>query len=304
MDTPLPKLLVFGEALTDFVRSGESTWHSTAGGSCWNVARVASTLGIATGWAGAVSNDIFGNDIIERSRAARLDMRFLQTVDASPLIAMVYQSTPPKYFFLGENSADLHFDEQKLPKGWKDACEIAHFGCISLVRQPLGKRLTGIAESLKSKGKKICFDPNYRQVMGPNYVHLFEHMASLADFIKASDEDLAQIYPKLSLAKAVSRVRSIAPKAAIICTRGADGIVFHDQGDDLEIPAFKVNVADTVGAGDACIGGFLASIMNAPDHSPEQHLRFAAATAAITCTKSGAHAPTRAEIEHLINLSY
>ena len=42
----LPRLVVFGEALTDFVRSGDNGWSSVAGGSCWNVARVASTLGI------------------------------------------------------------------------------------------------------------------------------------------------------------------------------------------------------------------------------------------------------------------
>lgn len=72
----LPRLLVFGEALTDFVRTGDNTWQSAAGGSCWNVARVAATLGLPTGWGGAVSDDLFGKEIVEKSVRANLDMRF------------------------------------------------------------------------------------------------------------------------------------------------------------------------------------------------------------------------------------
>ncbi len=300
MNTPLPRLVVFGEALTDFVRTGEHHWQSAAGGACWNVARVAATLGVDTGWGGAVSDDFFGQELVEKSRAARLDMRFLQQVDRAPLIAMVYQSTPPRYFFLGENSADLAFDENRLPDGWQSACEIAHFGCISLVRQPLGEKLVGIAGQLKRLGKKISFDPNYRQLMGPDYPALFEHMLSLSDIVKASDEDLSGIYPQLSTTAALARVRAIAPEALILFTRGAQGIVLHTPDASIEQAAFKVHVADTVGAGDACIGGFLASLLTQTELPLAQHVRFAAATAAAACMKDGAHAPALMEVAQLM----
>lgn len=293
---PLPRLLVFGEALTDFVRTGERSWHSVAGGACWNVARVAATLGVPTGWGGAVSGDLFGQEIVEKSRAADLDLRFLQQVDRAPLIAMVHQASPPQYFFLGDNSADLAFDERLLPPGWQDACELAHFGCISLVRQPLGAKLLDIAERLKQKGKKISFDPNYRKLMGPDYPALFERIARIADIIKASDEDLSQIYPDLSAAAALARVRQLAPGARLLYTRGAQGLVLHGPEGSIEQAAFKVAVADTVGAGDACIGGFLASLMQRPDQPAAEHLKFAAATAAAVCMHSGAYAPDRSEV--------
>ena len=72
----LPRLVVFGEALTDFVRTGPDSWRSVAGGACWNVARVAATLGVPTGWAGSVSDDLFGRDLTDKSRDAGLDPRF------------------------------------------------------------------------------------------------------------------------------------------------------------------------------------------------------------------------------------
>ena len=303
IDAPLPRFVVFGEALTDLVRTGEHSWHSAAGGACWNVARVAGTLGVATAWGGAVSTDFFGQEIVDKSRAARLDMRFLQQVARPPLLAMVYQPNPPLYFFLGNDSADLAFDESKLPEGWQNACRVAHFGCISLVRQPLGNRLLRIAEQLKQRGVKISYDPNYRNLMGPDFPALFERMAQLADIIKLSDEDLGQIYPSEPLDTALARVRQLAPAALILYTRGARGIILQGPSGTLEQPAFAVQVADTVGAGDACIGGFIASLLNDPQLAHAAHLRFAAATAAAACTVPGAHAPVRAEVDRILATS-
>jgi fructokinase len=296
----LPRLLVFGEALTDFVRTGDNTWHSAAGGSGWNVARVAATLGLPTGWGGSVSNDLFGNEIVEKSKQANLDMRFLQVVEKPPFMAIVHQANPPDYFFLGTDTADLAFDERKLPEGWLDACEIAHFGCISLVRQPLAARLVTIAEMLKTHGAKISFDPNYRNLMGPDFPAFFERMASLSDIVKLSDEDMAKIYPDVSVADSLAHIRRLAPKALIVYTRGSEGLTLYTPDGVFEQPAYRVAVADTVGAGDSCIGGFITSMLTAPEAGWQRHLQFAGATAAVVCAHTGAYAPTQLEVEALI----
>lgn len=297
----LPRLVVFGEALTDFVRQGDRHWQSVAGGACWNVARVAATLGLPTAWGGAVSRDLFGQEIIDKSRLAGLDARFLQEVDKPPLIAMVHQLDPPRYFFLGSDSADLAFDPAQLPAGWQDVCEIAHFGCISLVRQPLGERLLQLATELKARGVKISYDPNVRNLMGPEFPALFERTARLADIIKLSDEDLALIYPTLTPETALGRIGQFAPQALVLYTRGAQGLVLHSPFGRVEQAAFAVPVIDTVGAGDACIGGFLASLLQRPQQSFAVHLRFAAAVAAAACTRAGGHAPCREEVEGLLS---
>ena len=300
----LPRFVVFGEALTDFVRTGEHSWHAVAGGACWNVARVASTLGLRSAWGGAVSDDFFGDEIVAKSSAANLDPRFLQRVAKPPLIAMVHQANPPQYFFLGNDSADLAFDASLLPSGWQDACELAHFGCISLVRQPLGAKLLGIAQDLKRKGVRISYDPNLRNLMGPDFPALFERLAGISDILKLSDEDLAQIYPQRSTADALARVRRLSPTAQIVFTRGAQGLTLYTPaGESIEQAAFQVTVADTVGAGDACIGGFIASLLKQPQRALAEHLRFAAATAAVVCSQAGAHAPKREEVDTLLRLA-
>ncbi len=314
----LPRLLVFGEALTDFVHRGNGQWQSAAGGACWNVARVAAVLGIHTGWAGAISNDPFGQEIVTLSDRANLDARYRQVVDKPPLVAMVHRTNPPEYAFLGNDAADLAFDETRLPQGWEAACTLAHFGCISLVRQPLGTRLAGIARRLRDGGTRISFDANYRNLMGPDYPAFFEDMVAHSDIVKVSDEDLSQIYPhrdpQASLDAVLAMLQAAPPPRGaerstpaqsdagrmLLYTRGADGMTLYAGSQRIVQNAITVAVSDTVGAGDACIGGLLASLLLHPSERLDVHVRFAAATAACACTQTGAHAPTLTEVDALL----
>lgn len=300
MASELPRFIALGEALTDLVRTDRDRWHSVAGGSCWNVARVAATLGVPTGWAGAVSSDLFGREIVRLSESAALDVRFIQVVDRPPLIAVVHETNPPQYFFLGEGTADLAFDEALLPAGWMNACAIAHFGCISLVRQPLGDRLVRLAERLSASGTRISFDPNWRNLMPPDYHALVERMCRIADIIKISDEDLKHIYAAEEPSAAIGRIRGLAPAASILYTRGADGMTYYSQRGVIEHRAYLVQEGDSVGAGDACLGGYIASRLLYPDRDDLEHVRFAAAAAAVVCGRTGAYAPSVDEIESLL----
>jgi fructokinase len=292
--------VVFGEALTDFIRESDDTWRAIAGGSCWNVARVGARLGIPTGYAGAVSRDLFGDELMRLSRAAGLDLRFTQQLDKAPFLAMVVEKNPPSYFFIGNDSADVNFEPSKLPAGWLEAASIVHFGSISLVRQPLARRLVELASEAHRAGKRIAFDPNCRNLMDQGYRPTLERMTRLADFIKVSDEDLRLLFPELTELEAVAQMRAWAPAGSIMLTRGGSGMQLLSPAGSWRQDAIRVEVADTVGAGDASMGGWMASHLLAPDAPPEHHLAFAAATAAAACRVSGAYAPTRAEVESLL----
>jgi len=98
MSAQFPQYVVFGEALTDMLRQADGRWLAVPGGACWNVARVGARLGITTAFAGAVSHDIFGETLANASQLAGLDLRFLQRISASPLLAMVVSQHPPEYF--------------------------------------------------------------------------------------------------------------------------------------------------------------------------------------------------------------
>lgn len=301
MKQPLPRVVVFGEALTDFLQTAPGVWHSRVGGACWNVARALASLGIPAAFAGAVSQDELGEQLAQASAEVGLDARFLQRAAKPPFLALVPSLHPPRYFFAGGDSADLAFDPQQLPAGWLQAAEVLHFGSISLARQPLAGRLLTLARTAHAAGKRITFDPNWRNLMDDAYQATFIEMVELASDIKVSDEDLAQLLPGHSSTAALSQLLAWNPALRILYTEGAKGLRLVTAHSETVQPAFAVAVADTVGAGagDASLAGWLVATLADPS-SAQPALRFAAATAAAACRHAGAHPPSRAEVEELL----
>ncbi|MCP3714559.1 carbohydrate kinase [Paraburkholderia sp. CNPSo 3281] len=311
-----PAFISAGDILTDLVRTPapegtphasqpgspgmDSHWRAHPGGAGWNVARAVARLGLPTASVGALGVDNFSDELWNASVAAGLDMRFMQRVERAPLLAIVHQTHPPAYYFIGEHSADLAFDPAKLPEGWRAHAKWAHFGCISLVRQPLGETLATLAAELRAAGVKISFDPNYRNLMAHGYEPILRRMAALADLIKVSDEDLRMLFAGKSEAEAIDAVRALNPTATLLVTRGAQAATLYVGDEVIEAAPPRVEVADTVGAGDASIGGLLFSLMSAPQRNWRQHLAFALAAGAAACRRPGAHSPTLDEVVALL----
>jgi fructokinase len=297
----LPEYVVFGEALTDMLRQEDGRWLSVPGGACWNVARVGAGLGVNTAFAGAVSNDLFGDQLEEAGTGSGLDRRFLQRFDAPPLLAMVVSQHPPQYFFIGAGSADLLFDPGELPQGWREAVRVLHFGGISLMRKPLATRLVAEAYTAKAAGKLIAFDPNFRSMANtPEYPETFRAIAALSSCIKVSDDDLLGIFPGLAPTDSLSALRELAPKAEILLTRGASGMTLLTPDEVVEQAAFAVKVVDTVGCGDASMGGWIASKLLRPGVCNLAHLQVSAAAAALAATHAGPYPPSAAEVNALL----
>ncbi|CAH0210973.1 Fructokinase [Massilia sp. Bi118] len=294
-----PLMLCAGEALTDMIDQGKEHWVSRVGGSTWNVARALAVLGEPTGFAGAISQDRFGDALWAASEEAGLDLRLLQRVPRSPLLAIVEKCEPPRYFFIGEDSADLHFDPAALPTGWSDSLRWAHFGGISLAREPLASKLAALAEQLKEKGVAISFDPNFRNLMDERYTPTLQRMAALADLIKVSDDDLRGLFPGTELDEALRQLRAFNPNALCLLTRGGEGASLLHRAERADARAPKVDVVDTVGAGDASAAGLLQSLARYPDRSLQSHLHAALAAGSAACLQAGATPPPPAVMHRL-----
>jgi fructokinase len=301
MDFPL--FVAAGEALTDMIVDDPAAtrWASKVGGSTWNVARAMARLDVASAFAGAVSRDVFGDQLWQASIAAGLDLRFLQRVDKSPLLAIVHRLEPPSYFFVGDDSADLHFDAAALPAGWQEHCRWVHFGGISLAREPLAGKLVALAESLKARGVRISYDPNFRANMNERYDATLRRMTALADVIKVSDEDLLGLLRTSDADAAFATLRGWNPQASYLYTKGAAGASLHTPQGEWSQAAPRIEVVDTVGAGDASMAALAWSMLHRPGAGGEDHLRFAVAGGAAACLAAGATPPGLDAIEALIS---
>ncbi|HEX8604523.1 MAG TPA: carbohydrate kinase [Pseudoduganella sp.] len=297
-----PVFISAGEALTDLIvlDTAHTQWTARTGGSTWNVARAMARLGVPTAFAGAISRDVFGDALWQASMASNLDARFLQRLDKSPLLAIVHQLSPPSYFFVGDDSADLHFDPLALPEGWRTHCRWMHFGGISLARRPLADRLLALARDARQAGIRISYDPNWRLLMDQRYDATLQAMTELADVVKVSDEDLAGLFRSDDIDRAFATLRGFNPAAQYLYTKGERGASLHIGDEAWHAPAVAVPVADTVGAGDASIAGFAWSLLCAPERAPGAHLRFAVAAGAAACLGAGATPPSLADIDRLL----
>jgi fructokinase len=126
---------------------------------------------------------------------------------------------------------------------------------------------------------------------------------ALTDLLKASDEDLEALYPGDSIEQAVRRLLEMGPSAVVV-TRGRDGATWFGRDTRVDVPSRDVEVADTIGAGDAFQAALLDALVQPatgiriPTTVTEltSVLHRCVTAGAIACTRHGARPPTRGEI--------
>jgi fructokinase len=155
-------------------------------------------------------------------------------------------------------------------------------------------------------GWTISVDVNLRPKLAADlnsYVKAVWQVAGLADWIKASDEDLDLLGFK---APALADCAQIASKfiangsTRVALTFGGNGAWLQVDGVAASQPVPAVNVVDTVGAGDTFWGNCLADWALEPQGAASrvaQTLNLAMRAAAINCTRAGCQPPTRVELD-------
>jgi fructokinase len=135
------------------------------------------------------------------------------------------------------------------------------------------------------------------------YVAAVQVVAGLADWIKASDEDLELLgfaNPSRSNAPDIAKYFATQGSSRIALTFGAEGAWLQVDGESAQQDVPRVTVVDTVGAGDTfwgnCVGDWTLNSAGAAQRVAAT-LRNAMSAAAINCTRAGCQPPTFAEVE-------
>jgi fructokinase len=136
-----------------------------------------------------------------------------------------------------------------------------------------------------------------------------EELVAASDLVKVSDEDATWLSPGESAEDLAARWLGLGP-SVVVLTSGATGMLGLCRAGRVEVPAPRVDVADTVGAGDSAMaalldGLWLHDLLGGPARNAlasvttqvlEDVVRHAARAAAITVSRPGADPPTRAEL--------
>jgi fructokinase len=305
-------ILCCGEALIDMLprkgADGADLYQPFNGGSVFNTAIALARLGTPTGFFAGISSDFFGDGLIEGLKDAGVSTRYVRRKDLHTTLALVKLTEGhARYSFIDEGSAGRMLEKRDIPKVPKSIAAL-HFGSISLIPEPSG----GTYEALLKKAAKshvISIDPNIRPtVIKDKKKHLarLKRLMAKADIVKISDEDVAYMTGKGDFPKFARACLKGGAKIVAV-TRGAEGVEVFTRKHSLSLPAPKVKVADTVGAGDTFTAGFLTYLhrngqltkkaMGNIEATQLMHAaEFAMKCAAVTVSRPGANPPWANEV--------
>lgn len=310
-------ILVCGEALIDFLPDLQRTDTSLAfsgfpGGSPFNVAIALARQNRETAYFSHISQDMFGKVIKNCLLKEKIDLSFMREKPEPTTLAFVNldQEGVADYVFLGENAADRMITITDIPADFPKTVSTLAFGSFSLAVEPCGSTYETLIE--KEHGRRlIAIDPNIRSRLIPDMEHhrkRLEHLISLSDLVKASREDLCELYAGEEPEIIARRWQdSASARKLIVITDGPHGASALLDGQWLSWPGMSVEVVDTIGAGDCFQASLLASLeqqkLLSVDTFPQMNLdhldkaiRHAISASALLCTRKGADMPTEKEI--------
>ncbi|MFF5468123.1 carbohydrate kinase [Streptomyces achromogenes] len=299
-------IVVAGEALIDLVphlgRGPLAPLVPKPGGGPYNTAIALGRLGEPTAFLSRISRDTFGQELLEGLRAAGVDVSHVQRGDEpTPLaLAALGPDGSARYSFHVEGTADRLFTAPaELPQGTRAMA----FGTCSLVLEPGASAYEELLHRAHAHGVCTALDPNIRPDLMPDagaYRSRLRSWLPGTTLLKVSQEDLDWLGddPGFWL--------GLGP-AAVVVTRGGEGLSVLTRVGEVSVPVVPVPVADTIGAGDTVNAALLhqlsvhnalgAEAMAALD---EQHWRdilgFAARAAAVTVSRVGAEPPYAREL--------
>ncbi|WP_226779381.1 carbohydrate kinase family protein [Oceaniglobus trochenteri] len=304
-------ILCCGESLIDMLprtsSAGEPAFAPHAGGSVFNTAIALGRLGREVGFFSGLSDDLFGEMLVETLAASGVDTGPAHRSSRPTTLAFVkFVDGHATYAFYDENTAGRMLTAEDLPP--RGAEKALFFGGISLVVEPCGTAYETLAQR-ESRDKVVMIDPNIRPSFIAEeaaYRARIERMLAAADIVKLSDDDLHWLEGSGDLPALAAGLLKKGPSLVCI-TEGAKGATGYTASGATFVPSRSVEVVDTVGAGDTFNAGVLAALDEAgaldkrgvrdlPEDLVRQALDLGVRAAAVTVGRAGANPPRRNEL--------
>jgi fructokinase len=298
--TPPLQLYVLGEALMDCVAQPDGSLRPHMGGSPFNLARAAALRGADVSYLNPLSTDRFGDQM--RVQLAGDGVKLGLPASRLPTSLAVVQIShgQPSYGFYREGIADRDYSAgQVLALLGTTPPGVLHTGSLLLV-PPEHEKVLAILKGAKALGWTVSVDVNLRPKLAANlgrYAEAVKQVAALADWLKASDEDLVTMgytAPSRSSAPDIARSFSAQGASRIALTFGGQGAWLQVDGASAEQDVPVVTVVDTVGAGDTFWGNCLGDWALQPEGAAARvatTLQQAMQAAALNCTQAGCQPP-------------
>ena len=298
------KIIVLGSCNTDMVIKSDripvpgetilgGAFMMNSGGKGANQAVAAARLGGDVTFIAKTGNDLFGKQAVQQYKEEGIDTQYIASDPNLPsgvaLITVDKNGENCIVVAMGANSSLVPADFKKAEEELKNA-EVL----LMQLETPI-ETIEYTAQFANENGVKVILNPAPAQSLSDSLLKnlymliLNETEAELISGIKVEDFADARKAANAICEKGVDKV---------IITMGSRGSLLKDEDNFTEVPAHKVNAADTTAAGDTYCGAVAVAIAEGKDLV--EGIKFATKCSAVTVTKMGAQAsiPTRKEVDN------
>lgn len=286
-----------GEALWDVFPDGKRI-----GGAPANFAYHVSQFGLQSMVVSAVGKDALGDEIISIFKSKNLNYIVPQISFLTGTVKVTIDAAGIPDYNITENVAwdNIPMSAELLSLA-KDTCAVC-FGSLAQ-RNECSRRTINEFLNLLPSDATLIFDINLRQ----NYYNkdIIEKSLNKCNILKINEDELAIVVKMFGITgdNYASQCEELISKYsldALILTCGENGsYVFADNFKSF-IPTPKVQVADTVGAGDSFTAAFVSSLLQGKDLRTAHQI--AVKVSAYVCTQTGAMPTLPEKIKSIITV--
>ncbi|MEM7491124.1 MAG: PfkB family carbohydrate kinase [Pseudomonadota bacterium] len=305
-----PRILFCGEALIDFITTDGATYRATPGGSPYSASKATAQAGGDAAFCGAISTDLFGEEIMADLAAYGVDTALAPRLDDPTVLGFIQvaEGQHPRYAFFDRDSAMVNM-APVLPGGTLRDGDVLGIGSISLIVSPGADRIADFA--LGARGPAVlALDPNVRPGMiagHDGWRPRMDRLVAGSDIVKISTEDLDFYAPGTD--PDIFATGCLAGESRlVIVTDGENGATAYAPAGRATRPAPTATGGDTVGAGDTLLGYALTwlaergattrdGLAGLGDDALADMLRLSVTAASMNCRTTGCNPPARAEVE-------
>jgi 2-dehydro-3-deoxygluconokinase len=261
-------VLTLGEAMValradGLIRLGASMTTSIAGAES-NVAIALSRLGHHASWVGRVGGDQTGALVLRTLRAEGVDIdHVVQDRDAETGLILFEQRLPDvtRVEYHRRSSAGSRLTETDVGPALALGAKILHVTGVTLAVSTTARRAVMQAvDTARAAGSVVCLDVNFRSRLwsARDAAAVLRPLAERCDIVIASQDELPLV------ADSPAELLGRGPREVVV-KQGADGAHGYSRDGEAQVPAHRVEVVSSIGAGDAFCAGYLSAHLDGQD---------------------------------------
>lgn len=307
----MDRFVVCGEALIDLApakNDADSTfssdWQAQSAGGPMNTAVALSRLALPVEFLGRLSTDTFGRQLVSHLEANEvgLDLAIRSDEPTSMAIVSLAEDGKATFFFHFTDTANFGWVPKDLPT--LGAGDWLHMASLVTVINPGAEVLLDWTSRI---GSRWSLDINVRPAVLPDRAEYLRRTRAWLQILgrtgglaKASDDDLDFMFPGEDPLEVCRTLVADHGLELMLLTRGPDGAAaITADGEVVTEAGIKVQVVDTIGAGDTFMAGFLGEYAYTGDI--KSALKLGVVGSALACTKSGPQPPTVEELARYLS---